>query len=166
VDGKLPPRDPIAAHRREVLAVRRVGPDSKCLCGESRPHALLPGSNPTICAKCDRNRRGWKEDDFHHLFGIANSPVKISTPVNDHRGSLSVSQQNWPRETLENRDASPLLASAAKIRGFIDFILYLMQEHLLPIAQLLERLDTILRRKLGTNYWKKLKLTAFEPRSQ
>jgi len=41
-----------------------------------------------------------------------------------------------------------------------------MQEHLLPIARMLELLDTILRRKLGTKYWKKLKLKAFESSSQ
>lgn len=162
----LSPRDPRAAHRRKVVAARRVGLDKKCTCGESRPEALIPGEDPAICARCDRKRRRWKTSDHHHIFGIANSPVKVSTPVNDHRACLSVSQQNWPRETLENSDGSPLLVSAAKIRGFGDFVLYLIQEHLLPAAEILERLDTILKRNLGKKYWKKMKLRAFEPPSQ
>jgi hypothetical protein len=148
------------------MAARRVGLDNACPCGESRPEALIPGSNPMICAGCDRKRRGRKTSDHHHLFAISNSPVSVSIPVNDHRASLSVSQHNWPRETLENRDGSPLLSSAAKIRGFIDFVVYLMQEHLLPIATMLELLDTILRRKLGTKYWEKLKLKALERKAQ
>jgi hypothetical protein len=119
-----------------------------------------------ICASCDRKRRGQKTSDNHHIFGIANSPLTASIPVNDHRASLSVSQQSWPQDTLENRDGSPLLAAAAKIRGFADFVLYLMQEHLLPIARMLELLDTTLRKKLGTKYWKKMKLKAFEPNTQ
>jgi len=166
VEAGLPPRDPRAAHRREVMAARRVGLDKKCTCGESRPEALIPGEDPAICAKCDRKRRKWNTSDNHHLFGIANSPGKTSIPVNDHRAFLSVSQQNWPRETLENTDGSPLLASAAKIRGFGDFVLYLIQEHLLPAAELLERFDAILKRKLGKKYWKKMKLKAFEAQSQ
>jgi hypothetical protein len=166
VDGKLPPRDPIAAHRREVMAARRVGIDNKCSCGESRPEALIPGKDPAICACCDRKRLGRKTSDNHHLFGIANSPLTASIPVNDHRATLTVWQRNWPPETLANSDGSPLLAGAATIRGFIDFVLYLMQERLLPIARMLELLDTIFRRKLGTKYWKKMKLKAFEPRSQ
>lgn len=166
MDGKLPPSDPIAAHRRQVIAARRVGLGQKCSCGESSPEALISGKNPVICARCGRKRRGQKMSDNNHLFGIANSPLTASIPVNHHRACLSVSQQNWPTETLENRDGSPLLTAAATIRGFSDFVLYLMQEHLLPIARMLELLDTILRRKLGTKYWKKLKLKAFESSSQ
>jgi hypothetical protein len=166
VDGELPPSDPIAAHRRQVIAARRVGLGQKCSCGESRPGSLNSRNDSVSCARCDRKRRRQKTSDNHHVFGIANSPFTASIPVNDHRASLSVSQQNWPREILENADGSPLLAGAAKIRGFIDFVLYLMQEHLLPIATMLELLDTILRRKLGTKYWKKLKLKAFGPSRQ
>lgn len=160
------PRDPRAAFRRKVIAARRAGLGRKCACGESRPEALIPGEDPAICASCDRERRGRKMSDSHHIFGVANSPVTVLTPVNDHRAILSVAQQNWPRETLENREGSPMLAAAAKIRGFADFVLYLIQEHLLPIAGLLESLDTWLTRKLGKKYWKKMKLKAFEPKVQ
>jgi hypothetical protein len=166
VDGELPPSDPIAAHRRRVIAARRVGLGQKCSCGESRPESLNSRKSPLICARCDRKRRGQKTSDNHHLFGIANSSLTASIPVNDHLAVLTVRQRDWPRQTLENRDGSPLLAGAATIRGFIDFIIYLMQEQLLPIARMLELLDTILRRKLGTKYWKKMKLKAFEPRRQ
>jgi len=166
VNGKLPPSDPVAAHRRREIAARRVGQGQKCSCGEFRPESLISGKKPVICARCGRKRRGQKTSDNHHIFAKANSELGASIPVNDHRASLSVSQQSWPRETLENRHGSPLLTGAAKIRGFIDFVLYVMQEHLLPIARMLEQLDTTLRTKLGTKYWKKMKLRAFEPKSQ
>jgi hypothetical protein len=165
VYAELIPPDPRSAHRRGVVAARRAGIGNKCACGELRPEALISGRVPAVCFSCDRERLGWKKSDRHHLFGAANSPVTVSGPVNDHRACLSVWQQRWPQETLKNQYGSPLLAAAAKIRGFSDFVLYLMNEHLLPIAQMLELLDTTLRKKRGTKYWKKLKLEAFEPES-
>ena len=75
----------------------------------------------------------------------------MSIPVNDHRAELSVAQQAWPPKTLENKRGSQSLADAAKIRGFIDIVEYLMHEHLLPVAERRERLDTIEERKLGKN---------------
>lgn len=59
--------------------------------------------------------------DDHHVFGKANDPTTIVTvPANDHRAELSVAQQDWPKKTPENPDGSPLLAAAARIRGFVD----------------------------------------------
>ena len=104
--------------------------------------------------------------DKHHIFGVANSPIYISTPINDHRAFLSTAQYNWPRKTLENKYGSPILVDAAKIRGFGDFIVYFYQEHILPVAEHLEQLDTSLTRKHGKSYWKKMKLRAFEPKTQ
>ena len=75
----------------------------------------------------------------------------MSIPVNDHRAELSVAQHEWPQKTLENKQGSQSLADAAKIRGFIDTVEYLMHEHLLPVAERRERLDTIAKRKLGKN---------------
>lgn len=162
---KIPPRNPWLAYRREVIAARRIGKGRKCACGESRPEALIPGSNPMICARCDRIAHGRKTDDGHHLFGLAN-PLIISIPVNDHRADLSAAQNDWPRKTLANKHGSPLLVSAAAIRGYGDLMLYLVREHLLSAADILELLDTKLERKHGKRYWKKLKLTAFEPKSK
>jgi hypothetical protein len=90
----------------------------------------------------------------------------MSIPVNDHRADLSVAQHDWPRKTLENEEGSPLLVAAAVIRGFTDILLYLVQEYLLHVADLLELLDTSLERKVGKKYWRKMKLKAFEPKSE
>jgi hypothetical protein len=163
---KIPPRDPWSAYRREVVAERRIGKGRKCICGESRPEALIPGTNPVSCAKCDRIRRRRTTNDDHHPFGRANNPLTLSLPVNDHRADLSAAQNDWPRKTLANEHGSPLLASAAAIRGYGDLMLYLAREHLLPAAEILELLDTKLERKHGKNYGKKLKLTTFETKSK
>jgi hypothetical protein len=61
--------------------------------------------------------------------------------------------QDWPKETLENPDKSPLLAAAGCIRGFCDTLVYLIEELLLWIADLLERLHCILIEKFGERYW-------------
>lgn len=155
---KLQTANARARHRRETLAIRRVGLGKKCACGESRPEAIIPGSRPTTCAKCDRARRQHNEWDRHHVFGEANSPVFILNPVNDHRAWLSVAQQDWPRRTLQNKYGSPNLVDAAAIRGFGDLLTYLYQKHVLPAAERLERLDTYLTRKYGKRYWKQIKL--------
>jgi hypothetical protein len=148
---KLPPHNSLAAYRRNAIAARRIGTGRKCRCGESRPEALIPGSSPAICAKCDRKSRKRKPVDDHHVFGKTNSPLTMSIPVNDHRAELSVAQQAWPPKTLENKRRSQSLADAAKIRGFIDTVEYLMHEHLLPVAERRERFDTIEARKLRKN---------------
>lgn len=161
---KIPSQDPRAAYRRKVMAARRAGVGNRCACGESRPEAFIPGTTPIICAKCDRRKHNRTEVDDHHVFGEANNPLKMSVPVEDHRAVLSVDQYDWPRKTLENSDASPFLASAATIRGFVSTVVYLMYKHLLPVASMLELLDTMLERKLGKKWWKRTKLRSFEPR--
>jgi hypothetical protein len=107
---------------------------------------------------------GRRKTDDHHIAGQANNPMTISVPVNDHRAELSVAQQGWPPKTLRNPDHSPLLAAAARIRGFVDTSIYLMQHFLVPAAVILEFLDTMLERKLGRKWWKNTKLESFEPK--
>jgi hypothetical protein len=161
---KIPPRNARAAHRREVIATRRIGEGKKCSkCGETRTRALIPSSDPVICAACDRKARKKSEKDNHHIAGPANSPITIKIPVNDHRADLSVSQQDWPRKTLANPDRSPLLSGAAHIRGFADIIVYLVEKFLLWVADMLELLDTVLEQKLGQKWWERTKLKPFEP---
>src|SRR5215471_5653998 len=125
--NELPQQDPSGAQRRKATAKRRVG-NKQCACGENRPEALIPGSNPTICAACDRKRKGKTTMDKHHVAGQANSPMTVPVPVNDHRACLSVAQADWPKQTLENPDHCPLLAGAASIRGSIDMIVYLIKK--------------------------------------
>ena len=151
---KIPSKDPRQEDRRTAMAQRRVGEGARCACGESRPEALMPGSNPIICFECQRRKRGHSDRDDHHMFGASNSPATINIPTNDHVADLTVEQRKWPRKTLENPDRSPLLSGAARIRGFIDTVIYLMENFLLWIAELLEFLDTFLEQELGRKWWK------------
>jgi hypothetical protein len=129
---QLPQRDPIRTIKRKATALRRVGLNAQCACGESRAEALIAGSMPVICADYDRKRRGKTPIDEHHVAGKANSPVTTPMPVNDHRAILSVAQYDWPTETLENPDGSPVLAIAARSRGYVDTDEYLKRQLLLP----------------------------------
>src|SRR3954466_9864064 len=117
--------DPVRAAARKSAATRRVGVDQQCSCGEVRPEALIAGSNPMMCAECQRKRKGRRTTDDHHVAGAANSPVTIPIAVNDHRAELSEAQRDWPKRTLENPDGSPVLKVAAGIRGAVDTIRYL-----------------------------------------
>ena len=139
---KIPKRDPSAAFVREAIAQRRNA-GKKCVCGETRPQAFARGKSKS-CAKCKRKKRGHKTIDNHHVAGEANDPITISVPVNDHLARLNVDQMDWPKRTLENPDGSPLLASAARIRGFVDVVVYLAEKLLLRTADMLECLDAYL----------------------
>lgn len=161
---KLPQRDPIGKYQRKATVVRRVGAESQCACGEKRPEALIAGTNPTICAACERKKLGRKTFDDHHVPGKRNSPVMIPVPVNDHRAELSVAQSDWPKKTRENPDASPLLADAARIRGFANTNVYLIEKLLLPNAEMLEYLDAHLKKKFGPKWWLNTELEQFAPK--
>jgi hypothetical protein len=150
---KTPPRDPIAAYQRQATAARRVGANARCACGEERPQALITGSRPVICIECNRTRKGQKTMDKHHPAGKSNSPVTVSIPANDHRARLSEDQCDWPKQTLENPDGSPLRTAAGCIRGCIDTVTYLIETLLEWIADMLERLDTHLHDRLGPKWW-------------
>jgi len=160
---KHPVRDPIGTYMRKATAERRVGVDARCACGEKRPEALIPQSNPIICAQCNRKIKGQTPLDKHHVAGEANSPVTIPVPVNDHRARLSVDQYDWPKNTLENPDGSPLLAAAAHIRGYSDCTSYLNEKLLAKNPELLELLDAFLREKFGPRWWHNTELERFKP---
>ena len=163
---KHPKGDPTAAHRRKVIAARRVGVGAICACGEDRPEALIAGSNPIICAACQRSSKGHVAIDQHHFAGRANNPATIPIPVNDHRAILSVAQTEWPKSTLANMEGSPLLAGAACLRGFIDTTLYLIEKGLLWLAEMLEKLDQVLIRKLGPRWWVNTEIEDFTPKKK
>jgi hypothetical protein len=150
---EIPPRDPIAAFERESRAARRVGQGSRCKCGERRPLALIPGSKPTICAACQREKLGRSLLDNHHPAGEANNPTTIPIPVNDHRAILNPEQYDWPQETWENPSGSPLLSGAACVRGYCETNNYMVAELLLRNAEMLEALDTFLKDKFGPEWW-------------
>jgi hypothetical protein len=159
-----PKRDPIAAQQRQVAAARRVGLDRQCASGEGRPEALIANREPTLCSACERESKGKTTMDNHHVAGKANSPITISVPVNDHRAELSVGQHDWPKETRENPDGSPLLAAAGCVRGFMDTVIYLVNQLLLWIPELLERLDAFLGEALGPKWWLDTPLEGLVPK--
>ncbi len=161
---KKPPRDSIASFERESRATRRVGNGSKCRCGEHRPLALIPGSNPVTCASCKRAKEGKSELDNHHPAGKANDETTIPIPTNDHRAQLSPKQYEWPPQTWNNPDGSPLLAGAASMRGYCETDSYLVASLLIPRAEMLEALDEFLTKRLGPNWWKNTEIEKFAPK--
>lgn len=150
---RLPIRDPIAAHQRKAVAMRRIGDSTRCECGEARPEALISSGYPLICFACDRTKRGKMSLDNHHVAGKSNSAITIPIPVNDHRARLSVDQYDWPKQTRENPAGSPLLAAAACIRGFSDTNHYLIERLLLTNPEMLESLDAFLVKERGPEWW-------------
>jgi len=161
---KPPLRDPEGAAKRAAIGRRRVGEGARCACGETRPPALIPGSNPMTCAKCQRQRKGRTIMDDHHPYGKANDPKTIiAAPVNDHRADLNEAQCDWPKPTRENPNGSPLLAAAATVRGFIDTVVYLIERGLLWVAEMLEKLHDWATEKWGPNYWVGTPLEPFAP---
>ena len=163
---KFPRLDPGGAHRRKVIAARRVGIGARCSCGEDRPEALIVGINPTVCAACQRAANGRTTTDQHHFAGRANNPATIPVPVNDHRAILTVAQAEWPKSTLTNTEGSPLLAGAACLRGCIDTIHYLIEQGLLWLADMLEKLDEIQVKKLGPKWWTNTEIEQFAPKKK
>jgi hypothetical protein len=162
---KLPQRDAVSAYQRKATAARRVGRNKECACGEKRPEALIAGSTPVICAACKRKKEGKTVVDEHHVFGKANDAnTTIPVPINDHRAELSRAQQDWPNKTLQNPNGSPLLAGASRVRGFVDTIVYLIEQGLLWIAAMLEALDAFLERALGPKWWCGTPLAQFAPK--
>ncbi len=163
---RFPKRDPKGTHRRRVVAARRTGVNATCSCGEARPQALIQGTKPMMCAACQRTAKRRTTVDQHHFAGRANSPATIPVAVNDHRARLSVAQADWPQTTLTNPDCSPLLAAAACIRGFIDTVFYLIEEGLLWIADMLEKLDALQVKRLGARWWLGTDLQQFAPKKK
>jgi hypothetical protein len=158
-------RDPEAAYRRRTVAQRRAGVNAKCHCGEARPEALIRVKTGVICHACKRKQNGKTTKDKHHFAMKANSPVTISTPVNDHVADLNAAQQDWPKQTRENPESSPFIAAAACIRGFIDTIVYLINKGLHWIADMLEMADAHLTERLGKQWWKNTELQKFAPKA-
>jgi hypothetical protein len=164
---KLPQRDPIGAQKRKSAAIRRVGENAQCAyCPENRPEALIKHSNPLICTECQRKAKEMSTMDDHHPAMKANNPLKLPVPANDHRAELSVAQDDWPKKTRENPDHSPLIAAAGCIRGFMDYLYYLVEKFLYWTAGMLEDLDAYLIEKLGPQWWLDSPLSRFAPKGE
>jgi hypothetical protein len=164
---QLPKRDPLGHCRREAIAEHRLGTQTVCtVCGETRPMALEPNTDPRLCTECRKEKEGITRMEYHHIAGKANSDTTIAVPANDHRARLSKNQNDWPRQTLENRERSPMLRAAANIRGFIDTVVYLAEEFLLWVAEMLEMLDDYLVEKFGPQWWHDTPFNRFAPAGQ
>jgi len=157
---RIPKRDPERAYVRKAIAKRRVG-QRRCKCGESRPEALIPDS--AWCAECQRKHLGTATEDGHHYAGASNDPTKFPVPVNDHRADLTTAQLDWPKQTRENPDGSPALAAAARVRGFVDTVVFLIRKGLLWVAEMFEKLDAALVKRLGPKWWHGMGLPSIAP---
>jgi hypothetical protein len=156
------PEDPIRSYGRKSVAARRVAAQY-CKCGESRPEALIVLHGRAICAACKRTELCKSTLDKHHPAGSANHRATTAIPVNDHQ-TLTDAQYDWPKNTWENPERSPMLAGAACIRGYYETNAYLTDELLLWVARLLEALDEVLKERLGADWWDGTKLEAFRPK--
>jgi hypothetical protein len=161
---KLPLRDPEGAYVRKAVAQRRVGPNAKCQCGETRPEALIRKNKRVICYECQRMKLGMKTTDNHHPGMEANLPDTIAVPANNHRAELSVAQYDWPKRTQQNPDGSPLIAAAGSIRGFIDTVIHFIEKGLDWVADMLEKLDAFLVQKSGPKWWRDTPLEQYAPK--
>jgi hypothetical protein len=63
-------------------------------------------------------------------------------------------------------EGSPLLAGAACVRGFVDVVGYLVETGLLWLADMLEKLDEVLRKKLGPKWWANTEIEQFAPKKK
>jgi hypothetical protein len=156
--------DPIAAFEREQRAARRIGERGTCKCGEDRPLALIPGSNPRVCTNCQRVQLGKSTLDNHHPAGVANDPTTIPILVNDHRAILSPKQYQWPSKTWVNPDGSPIRAGAARVRGYCETNDFLVCALLIPSVEMLETLDEYLEKRLGPRWWVGTEMQRFAPK--
>jgi hypothetical protein len=102
--------------------------------------------------------------DLHHPAGRSNNPAAVLVPVNDHRAVLSPQQYEWPQQTWENPERSPILCVAANIRGYCETNDYLVAKLLLPLAEVLETLDATLKKTLGSKWWVGTEMERFAPR--
>ncbi len=150
--------DPFAVTRRKAVKTRSAGKHIRCVCGESRIETLI--ANTGVCMRCQRRKERKNTLDDHHVAGKNNSSVTVPTDVNDHR-ALSEAQRLWPRKTIENPHGCPLISAAGSIRGFADYVLYLIDHVLRWIAELLELLSQYLEEQRGPKWWINTPLNRF-----
>lgn len=105
-----------------------------------------------LCAKCHLTRQGKGATERHHPAGRANDPFTVAIAANDH-AVLSDMQQDWPPQTLRNREGSPLLAMAAAVRGWLDVLRLIIERSVGWIPDRLEQLDGILRVQVSPAWW-------------
>jgi hypothetical protein len=121
-------------------------------CAETDPFALTGAAPNIVCHEhlADQEGQSWTQE--HHISGQANSPEKVPIPANDH-GWISAIQSLWPRETLRNPDASPLLRAAAAVHGVLAVLRWAIDRAAGWVPGELESIDRELERRHGSRWW-------------
>jgi hypothetical protein len=150
--------DDALADRREqrLLALGTRSP--RCSvegCTETEPFALTGVAPNILCREhlADTQGHSWIEE--HHPAGRHNDPSTVPVPANEH-GVLSELQALWPRGTLRNPEASPLVRAAAWLRAWLDILRLIVDRTVDRIPAALENLDALLTDRLGPEWWNEL----------
>lgn len=144
--------NPMQSAARERRRQRQLGPDAACACGARDPRCLTRRDSEIVCAECLARRDGRPTDEQHHVAGRPNSDLVVPIPANEHR-ILSDLQEDWPDATRRNPDGSPLLAAAARLRGWLDILTLMIDRTVGQIPEMLEALDAWLRERIGHRWW-------------
>jgi len=127
-------------------------------CTETDPFALTGVDPHVLCAehRADAEGKSWTQG--HHVSARANDPQDVrAIPANDHAVVTLKHQSEWPRETLRNPDGSPLLQAAASLRGWLDMLRLVLERSVGWVPDLLERLDSWLRERIGPRWWEEFR---------
>ncbi len=155
-------RNNLSELRREKRLRRLETRNPKCKqCGETNPVALTGIAPDILCYECEALQNGRSPIEAHHSAGRNNDSFTVPIPGNDHR-VLSDLQQDWPIETLRNKNGSPLIAASAAIRGWLDILRALIERILDWIPPFLEQLDRYLTHKLGEQWWMSMEMEGAE----
>lgn len=144
----------VSAAARVERAYRRLGTrEPRCrACGERRP-LVLTGTHPEIrCYRCRKLEKAQSPIEHHHPAGQHNSTVTMPVDANVHR-LLSDAQEDWPVLTLRNPTKSPLLRTAASLRGLADVHQILVANLLAQLPETLESLDALMTAAYGPGWW-------------
>lgn len=143
---------------REDARGRLGSADPRChTCTETDPLALSRSDEGAVeCHECQARAAGRTTTEAHHPAGRHNlANVTIEIPANDHR-VLSAAQHLWPTTTLRNPNASPLIAAAAALDGWINQMWLTIERAVGWIPDFLRHLNDWLTEHLGPQWWRAL----------
>ena len=153
---KLQTANARARHRRETLAIRRVGLGKKCACGESRPEAIIPGINGRLAPSAIVSSIG-TPDRINITYLEKQTIPNFSIPVNDHRASSAMHSKNGRKRLCKTVTRVPCSPGCEHPRFYrFDSPPPPKNRCCLPRSPL-KRLDTYLTIKYGKRYFEKVK---------
>jgi len=89
--------------------------------------------------------------------------LTIRVDTNDHYAELTTAQEDWPQQTRDNRQRSPLRRIAASVRSYVDVVWYLIKKCVPWIPEAIEAVDEWLAATLGPTWWLNTPLEKFAP---